>query len=128
MSGPLPQPAVLRPGRVPSVRRDRLDNGLAVIASRRTAVPLVELRLRIPVPPPTRAADLRRRLLAKTMLSGTSTADATTIARRLQAIGGSLVNGLFIDHFQNMARGHFKVRRLERKYGREEVQRVFQAI
>jgi predicted Zn-dependent peptidase len=82
---------------VPSVRRDRLDNGLTVIASRRTAVPLVELRLRIPVPPPTRAADLRRRLLAKTMLSGTSTADATTVARRLQAIGGSLAVSIGAD-------------------------------
>jgi hypothetical protein len=33
------------------------------------------------------------------------------------AIGGALINTVFIDHFQNMARGHFTVRRLERKYG-----------
>jgi len=32
------------------------------------------------------------------------------------AIGGALINTVFIDHFQNMARGHFTVRRLERKY------------
>jgi len=33
------------------------------------------------------------------------------------AIGGALVNTAFMDHFQDMARGHFIVRRLERKYG-----------
>ena len=38
------------------------------------------------------------------------------------AIGGATVNVLFMDHFQDMAHGHFVVRRLERKYGRERVQ------
>lgn len=38
------------------------------------------------------------------------------------AVGGAAVNVLFMDHFQNMARGHFVVRRLERKYGRDRVQ------
>ena len=33
------------------------------------------------------------------------------------AAGGSLVNVLFMDHFQDMARGHFIVKRLEAKYG-----------
>ncbi|WP_153912573.1 EcsC family protein [Shewanella sp. TC10] len=32
------------------------------------------------------------------------------------AAGGAIINTLFIDHFQDMARGHFIVRRLERKY------------
>jgi len=32
------------------------------------------------------------------------------------AVGGALINLIFIDHFQDMARGHFTVRRLERKY------------
>lgn len=32
------------------------------------------------------------------------------------AASGAAINTLFIDHFQNMARGHFTVRRLERKY------------
>ncbi len=36
------------------------------------------------------------------------------------ALGG-LVNLLFIDHFQDMAHGHFTVRRLERKYGEDSV-------
>lgn len=39
----------------------------------------------------------------------------------LGAVGGALINTLFIDHFQNIACGHFIVRRLERKYGRDLV-------
>lgn len=37
------------------------------------------------------------------------------------AVGGALINTVFIDHFQQMAHGHFTIRRLERKYGRGEV-------
>lgn len=37
------------------------------------------------------------------------------------AIGGGLVNTVFISHFQDMARGHFAIRRLERKYGADIV-------
>lgn len=33
------------------------------------------------------------------------------------AAGGVAVNLVFLNHFQEMARGHFTVRRLERKYG-----------
>ncbi len=40
-------------------------------------------------------------------------------------IGGALINTMFIDHFQNMARGHFTVRRLERKHGPEIVQQKY---
>jgi hypothetical protein len=38
------------------------------------------------------------------------------------ALGGAVINLMFIDHFQNMARGHFAVRRLERSYTPEIVQ------
>ncbi len=38
------------------------------------------------------------------------------------AVGGALINLAFINHFQDMARGHFTVRRLERIYGTEVVQ------
>lgn len=43
-------------------------------------------------------------------------------------IGGALINSVFIDHFQNMARGHFVVRRLERTYGEDVVRRAFAKI
>ncbi|MDH3533543.1 MAG: EcsC family protein [Gammaproteobacteria bacterium] len=41
------------------------------------------------------------------------------------AIGGGLVNTIFISHFQDMARGHFAIRRLERKYGAEVVRDAY---
>jgi hypothetical protein len=44
------------------------------------------------------------------------------------AAGGALVNTLFIDHFQDMARGHFIVRRLERKYGKDFVEETYRAV
>ena len=33
------------------------------------------------------------------------------------AASGALINLMFIDHFQDMSRGHFTIRRLERQYG-----------
>ena len=44
------------------------------------------------------------------------------------AAGGALINTLFIDHFQDMARGHFIVRRLERKYGKEIVEAAYKTV
>lgn len=42
--------------------------------------------------------------------------------------GGALINTIFINHFQDMARGHFIVRRLERIYGTRDVQLKYEAI
>lgn len=44
------------------------------------------------------------------------------------AIGGSVINYLFIDHFQNMSRGHFGVRRLERKYTPELIKESYDIL
>lgn len=44
------------------------------------------------------------------------------------ALGGATINLLFVDHFQDVARGHFIVRRLERKYEKEEVQKEYMKI
>lgn len=44
------------------------------------------------------------------------------------AAGGALVNTLFIAHFQNTARGHFVVRRMERKYGPDEVRMMYELL
>lgn len=44
------------------------------------------------------------------------------------AAGGALVNTLFVDHFQNMSRGHFIVRRLERAYGEELVRQTYLSL
>jgi hypothetical protein len=52
-------------------------------------------------------------------------------AKSIPAIGavlGAMVNTVFIDHFQQVAHGHFTVRRLERQYGTDAVQTAYQAI
>ena len=42
------------------------------------------------------------------------------------ALGGAAVNYAFIDHFQEVARAHFTVRRLERRYGKAAVQAEYE--
>jgi hypothetical protein len=44
------------------------------------------------------------------------------------AASGALINTLFIDHFQDMARGHFTVRRLERLHGELVIRSMYQKI
>ncbi len=46
----------------------------------------------------------------------------------LGAVGGATINVLFMGHFQDVARGHFTVRRLERRYGRELVRSEYARI
>jgi hypothetical protein len=43
------------------------------------------------------------------------------------AFGGAAVNTAFMNHFQAMARAHFTVRRLERRYGAEPVRQAYLA-
>jgi hypothetical protein len=42
------------------------------------------------------------------------------------AIGGAAVNLAFMDHFQQLARAHFAVRRLERTHGQDTVRQRYQ--
>ncbi len=44
------------------------------------------------------------------------------------AVGGGLVNTMFISHYQDMARGHFSIRRLERQYGADTVKESYQLV
>jgi hypothetical protein len=44
------------------------------------------------------------------------------------AAGGAAINVLFMDHFQDMARGHFIVRRLEAKHGTAIVRAAYESI
>jgi hypothetical protein len=46
----------------------------------------------------------------------------------LGAGGGAVINLLFIDHFQDMARGHFIVRKLERRYGSVLVETTYLSL
>jgi len=44
------------------------------------------------------------------------------------ALGGAALNTLFMDHFQDMGRGHFIIRRLERLHGQEEIRRLYEQL
>jgi hypothetical protein len=44
------------------------------------------------------------------------------------AVGGALINSVFIDHFQDIARGHFTIRSLERRYGPELIKQAYDKI
>lgn len=44
------------------------------------------------------------------------------------AVGGAGINALFIDHFQDKAAGHFVFRRLERKYGADQIEAAYREI
>jgi hypothetical protein len=46
----------------------------------------------------------------------------------VSAATGAAINALFVQHFQDVARAHFTVRRLERSYGAELVQQVYTAL
>jgi hypothetical protein len=52
-------------------------------------------------------------------------------AKSIPAIGavlGAMVNTVFIDHFQQVAHGHFTVRRLERQYGQPTIEAAYQSL
>ncbi len=44
------------------------------------------------------------------------------------ALGGASINWVFTDYFQQLARGHFAIRRLERLYGVEPVQAWYREV
>ena len=44
------------------------------------------------------------------------------------ALGGAVVNYAFINHFQEIARAHFTVRRLERRYGKDAVRTAYNKL
>jgi hypothetical protein len=44
------------------------------------------------------------------------------------AVGGAVVNVVFMNYFQELARGHFAVRRLERLYGADIVEREYERL
>jgi EcsC protein family len=44
------------------------------------------------------------------------------------AVGGALINSVFIDHFQDIARGHFTIRRLERLYDPELIEQEYNKL
>ncbi len=86
----IPEPQLFPSIRLPRVTRRALDSGLAVAAVRRPGVPMVEIRLRIPIATRTMGDNGVKRVLARTLLSGTTRRDDGEIADEVQAAGGSL--------------------------------------
>jgi len=46
----------------------------------------------------------------------------------LARLGGAAENYAFIEHFQEVARGHFTVRQLERLYGKDKIRTEYDQI
>lgn len=44
------------------------------------------------------------------------------------AVGGALINSYFIDHYQDLARAHFTIRRLEREHGADLVAAAYHSL
>ena len=95
--------------KLPGQAERALPNGLTVIAIRRPAVPLVELRLWLPF---GRAHLARSALLSQTLLSGTAELSSVQIAAELQKVGGGLNAGLDPDRL--MISGNSLVTGLDR--------------
>ncbi|MGD0807742.1 MAG: EcsC family protein [Anaerolineales bacterium] len=50
---------------------------------------------------------------------------AATAVPLIGAVAGGSINLLFMHHFQEMARGHFIVKRLEKKYGIQRIEKAY---
>ncbi|NYH80033.1 putative Zn-dependent peptidase [Actinopolyspora biskrensis] len=90
--GPRPLPGLAEPrqGWQPETVDTVLDNGLRVIAARHGAVPMVELRLRIPFAGDDPMHPARAEVLAETLLTGTDRRDRIRMDTDLAAVGGTL--------------------------------------
>jgi predicted Zn-dependent peptidase len=95
-------PAVGKPRalKAPRIAEAKLRNGLRVLVVRKPTVPRVELRVMSPL------GDVRNlaveRVLAKTLMSGTSKRNSVQIAQELQRLGAGFGAGVGRDHFQAM--------------------------
>ena len=87
---PLPPLGRQRAGRAPTKVDTVLDNGLRVIAVRRPGVPLVELRLRVPLAGTHRTHPARAELLSTTVLAGTVRRSRAEVDMDLARVGGDL--------------------------------------
>jgi len=84
---PLPPLGPNKKPPLPTVAERTLVNGLRVIAIRRPAVPLVEVRLWVPF---GRAHLARAAVLSQTLFAGTAAMSNLEIAAELQKVGGGL--------------------------------------
>jgi zinc protease len=88
--------------KLPRTAERTLPNGLTVIAVRRPAVPLVEVRLRVPF---AKAPLSRGAVLSQTLFSGTQELSGVRIAAELQQVGGALSAGMDPDRLMVSGNG-----------------------
>lgn len=76
------------------------------------------------------APALARLITAITARFGVAISDkaAAQMLPLVGAAGGAALNTIFMQHFQDVARAHFTVRRLERKYGETVIKHEYQKI
>jgi hypothetical protein len=65
---------------------------------------------------------------AATSTFGRLTGTAAQTVPVVGALGGAAVNYAFIQHFQEVARGHFTVRRLEGAHGKDVVRTEYERL
>jgi hypothetical protein len=88
----------------------------AIIVQRQTVDPTSPVATRI-------ASEIASRF-------GTAVSERVTASAlaAIGALGGAAVNMMFMSHFQQIAEGHFTVRRLERRYGHDVVRKLYRLI
>jgi len=109
MTKSLPALGPHRKLKLPRTAERTLPNGLTVLAVRRPAVPLVEVRLRVPF---AKASLASAALLSQTLFSGTEAMSGVDLAAELQTVGGALSAG--IDPDRLMVSGNGLVSGLDR--------------
>jgi hypothetical protein len=70
-------------------------------------------------------------LLARVASRFSTRVSEQLVAKAIPLVGaasGAAINTLFTHHFQEMAKAHFTVRRLERSYGASHVQRAYEGL
>jgi hypothetical protein len=53
---------------------------------------------------------------------------AAKLVPAVGAVSGGVINVIFMNHFQEIAKGHFNIKRLEKKYGSEIVRQEYEAM
>lgn len=87
---PRPVPGRPRTVRLPTVLDERLESGLRVVLVRRPTVPMVEVRVRMPVVGASPRHGARAVLLGEALLAGTQRRSGAEVAAAVQATGGTL--------------------------------------
>jgi hypothetical protein len=79
----------------------------------------------------TKAAPPVAELIARVAARFSLRVTEEMLAKAIPVVGaasGAAINTLFIHHFEEMAKAHFTIRRLERTYGADPIQRVYERL